>query len=77
MFCGSRTPGETNDIDFDAHRVQFSTPVSYDIPPLKMSLSEPTVVLSDEQVKQLSSDISQSIRLSKVLTCESVRCHHH
>ncbi len=63
-FSGSRTPGEKNDIDFDAHRVQFSTPVSYDIPPLEMSLSEPTVALSDEQVKQLSSDISQSIRAS-------------
>lgn len=63
-FSGSRTPGKTNDIDFDANRVQFSTPVSYDIPPLEMSLSEPTVALSDEQVKQLSSDISQSIKAS-------------
>lgn len=63
-FSGSCTPGKTNDIDFDANRVRFSTPVSYDIPPLEMSLSEATVALSDEQVKQLSSDISQSIKAS-------------
>lgn len=58
------TPGKLNSTDYDDYRVHFSTPVSHDIPPLEMSLSEPTVVLSNEQVKQLSSDISQSIKAS-------------
>lgn len=66
-FSGSCTPGKMNDVDSDANRVRFSTPASCDIPPLEMSLSEPTIALSNEQVKQLSSDISQSIKSSLFL----------
>lgn len=63
-FSGPCTPGKMNSVDSDANRVRFSTPVSHNIPPLEMSLSESTVALSNEQVKQLSSDISQSIKAS-------------
>lgn len=66
-FSGPCTPGNANNSNSEAARVRFSTPMSYDIPPLEMSLSESTVALSNEQVKQLSSDISQSIKASLFL----------
>lgn len=63
-FSSLCIPGEMFNTDSDANRVQFSTSVSHDIPPLEMSIAEPTVTLSNEQVRQLSADISQSIKAS-------------